>query len=202
MGTTKKLIAACIVAGLTFAAAQTTTKKDHKPAKAEQKAAAEQGPPGPSVEAKRLTQSFLGTYKVTGKIDDQSWAPGGAQGSGTETVRGGPGGYSIISDAKMNFGKMGEMTGHGVMWWDPDKKAYFGLWCDNWAPKCEGTGAGHWDSDKLVFVGDSLMNGQSIKMRQTYSNISSKGHDWKLETGDGKGGWKPAMSLRYDRMSK
>ncbi len=183
------------------ALAQQTTKKDGKAAKTEQKAA-EAGPMKPAPEMVKFSKAFTGKFKVTGKIEDESWAPGGAEGSGTETCRRGPGGFSTISDSNMDFGKMGPFQGHGVMWWDAEKKVYTGIWCDNWANKCDSAGTGNWKGNDLVILGEVDVNGQKIPMRQTYRNITPAGFEWKMEMGDGKGGWKPSMSLKYDRVTK
>jgi hypothetical protein len=194
------------VVALTFAipavVAQQTTKKDGKPAKkmtAAADAAAANSMPKPSPEIQKVLQQMAGRFKVSGKILDESWAPGGDTGTGTELVKKGPGGFTAVSDAQMTFKKMGPMTGHGLMWWDDGKKAYQGMWCDSWGPTCQASGDGKWDGDKLVFEGQMAMGPQNVTMRQTYSNISAKGYDWSMEVSDGKGNWKPEMSLRYDK---
>jgi hypothetical protein len=201
----RKLIALCLLLGFGVSAlnAQQTAKKDGKPAKKVTAAqpAADAGKPKPSPEIQKLAKMFNGRWKVSGKIQDEMWAKGGDEGSGIETVNSGPGGFTAMSDAKMTFKKMGPMTGHGVTWYDESKKAYQGFWCDNWSPTCMPSGEGKWDGDKLVFVGDMMMGPQTIPVRQTYSGISANGFDWSMEAGDGKGNWKPEMSLKYERAS-
>lgn len=183
--------------------AQETKKKDGKAAKTEQKKEQPAGGmqmPKASPELLKAQKYLVGTWKVTGKILDEQWAPGGATGSGMETARKGPGGFSIISDSKMNWGKMGPMQGHGVTSWDDQKKAFTGIWCDNWAAKCESMGDGKWEGDSLVFNVDMDMgNGQKVPTRMTANNFTDKGYDWKMEVSDGKGGWKPEMTLRYEK---
>ena len=195
-----------VVLGLVMAVgvsclAQTTTKKDGKAAKTEEKKAAQPPMPKPSPEIVRAEKSLGGTWKLTGKILDEQWAPGGATGTGTETVRKGPGGFSIISDSRMNWTKLGPMQGHGVLSWDDQKKAFMGLWCDNWAPKCESMGEGKWEGANLVFTGDMDMGPAKVPTRMTYSNITANSYDWKMESGDGKGNWKPEMTLKYEKAS-
>ena len=182
--------------------AQQTTKKDGKAAKTEQKKeqAAAMPIPKPSPEIEKLAKTMVGTWKVSGKILDEHWAPGGATGSGTEIVRRGPGGFSVISDSKMTWQKLGPMQGHGVCSWDPGKKALTGLWCDNWAPMCESMGEGKWEGDNLVYNADMDMgNGQKVPTRMTYNNFTPNGFDWKMEISDGKGGWNPEMTLKYEK---
>jgi hypothetical protein len=181
--------------------AQQTTKKDGKPAKKVSAASqtANANMPKPSPEIQKLIQDFTGHFKVSGKILDENWAPGGDEGTGTEIVKKGPGGFTAVSDAQMTFKKMGPMAGHGVLWWDDGKKAYAGIWCDSWGPTCQPSGDGKWEGDKLVFNGEMMMGPAPMKIRQTYSNFSAKGYDWSMEVGDEKGNWKPEMSLRYER---
>ncbi len=183
---------------------QTKTNPDHSAAtmpSGTQASSDQQGPAAakPAPEMKRLTQTFLGRWKVTGKILDEQWAPGGAEGAGFERTRRGPNGFSLISDSTMDFGKMGPFAGHGVLFWDANQKAYTGFWCDSWAPTCESVGKGTWEGPNLVFTGEMQMGPAKIPMRQTYSNITKQGHDYLLEAGDGKGGWKKEMSLKYER---
>lgn len=195
------VLAMALAIGITGLAQQTKTK-DGKSAKTEQKKeqpAAGMQMPKSSPELIRAQKALVGTWKVTGKILDEQWAPGGATGSGTETVRKGPGGFSIISDSKMTWGKMGPMQGHGVLSWDDPKKAFTGLWCDNWAARCEPMGEGKWEGNNLVFNSEMDMgNGQKVPTRMTYTNITPNGCDWNMEVSDGKGGWKPEMTLRYE----
>jgi hypothetical protein len=180
--------------------AQQTTKKDGKPAKKVTAAQpAEANMPKPSPEVEKAIKQLTGKYKVTGKILDESWVKGGDEGSGTETGRKGPGGFSVISDAQMKFKKMGPMTGHGLLWWDDSKKAFQSLWCDSWGPTCQPGGEGKWDGDKLVFQGEMMMGPVPMQVRQAYSNFSANGFDWTMDAGDGKGNWKPQMALKYEK---
>jgi hypothetical protein len=195
----------CVVLGIVMAVgvsclAQQTTKQEDNSAKTEQKKQAQGAPPPmkPASEMAKMMKMMVGHWNVTGKIEDEQWAPGGAEGTGTEMIRKGPGGFSVISDGKMDFGKMGPFAGHGVWWWDAGKKAIAGTWCDNWGPACQPAGEGKWEGENLVFTGDmDSGSGTKIPMRLTYSNFSANGFDWKMEIGNGKGGWKPEMSLKY-----
>ncbi len=183
--------------------AQTTKKTDHKAPEKKTEAPNVGSPmPGPSPEIQKLTKLFVGKWKTSGKILDENWAPGGASGTGMDTVRSGPAGFTIITDSKMDFGKMGPFAGHGVIFWDAAKAAYSGYWCDSWNPICDSIGLGKWQGDKLVFEGEMQAGPQKMPFRQTYSNFTANGYDWLMESGDGKGNWKPAMQLKYERASK
>jgi len=198
------LLFALAAIGLTAVYGQEVGKNQTKPAKKAAAAEATPAPPmpKPSPEMQKLGKLFNGRWNVTGKIQDEMWAKGGDEGSGTEITKSGPGGFTSISDAKMSFKKIGPMIGHGVVWYDESKKAFQGIWCDNGAPTCMPSGDGKWDGDKLVFVGEMPMGAQTIPMRQTYSNFTDNGFEWSMEAGDGKGNWKPEMSLKYQRAAE
>lgn len=202
----KTLALAALLLSLPLCAQTTKRTNGQRPEKKQAAASAQDtrpadaaGPQQPSPEIKRLSDALIGRWRVSGKILDQQWAPGGAEGSGTDIVRRGPNGFSVISDSQMDFGKMGPLTGHGVMFWDPKRQGYSGFWCDSWTPICDSTGIGKWEGDKLVFNGEMEVEGQTVPLRQTYSNFTKSSFDWYMESGDGKGGWKPAMSLKYTR---
>ncbi|HEU5400190.1 MAG TPA: DUF1579 family protein [Terriglobales bacterium] len=184
---------------LTAVYGQETAKKVTKPKKAAVTQAATPPTPKPSPEMQKLAKLFHGKWNATGKIHDEMWVKGGDEGSGTEITKSGPGGFTSISDAKMNFKKSGAMVGHGVLWYDDSKKSFQGLWCDNGGPTCSPMGDGKWDGDKLVFLGEMPMGPKPVPVRQTYSNFSDDGFDWSMEVRDGQGNWKPEMSVSYRR---
>lgn len=202
----RKLVLLCTLAvfALTIVYAQEPAKNSTKPKKtaASTPAAATPAMPKPSPEMQKLTKLFNGRWNVTGKIQDEMWAKGGDEGSGTEINKSGPGGFTYISDAKMKFKKIGPMIGHGVVWYDESKKAFQGIWCDNGGPTCMHSGEGKWDGDKLVFLGEMPMGPQTVPVRQTYSNFTDNGFEWSMESGDGQGNWKPEMSLKYQRAAE
>ena len=186
---------AVLLLSLGLASAQQDTKPE-KTAAAQTGQSAEM--PNPSPEIQKLAKLFLGEFDVEGKILDENWAPGGDEGSGTETVKAGPGDFSVISDAQMKWSKLGPMTGHGVIWWNDAKKAYLALWCDSWG-SCESAGEGKWSGEALVFEGPMMMGPQQVTVRQTYKGFSDKGYFWTMEASYGEGKWVPEMSLRYTR---
>jgi hypothetical protein len=198
----RKIVVLILLAAFAVATvyAQEATKNPTKP---KDTTAAQESPAPPmlkpSPEIEKLGKLFNGRWNVSGNIQDEMWVKGGDEGSGVEVTRSGPGGFTCISDSKMNFKKFGPMLGHGVIWYDESKKAFQGIWCDNGGPTCMSPGDGKWDGDKLVFLGEMPMGAQTIPMRQTYKNLTENSFEWFMETGDGQGNWKPEMSLKYRR---
>jgi hypothetical protein len=182
----------------TLVFSQTTKSKDHKPAEKKTAApAAAQAPPKPAPEQAKLMKAFGGSWTVSGSTEASPAGPA-EKASGTETSKSGPGGFSVVTDANMKFERMGPFKGHGVMYWDPEEKHYTGTWCDNLGP-CATQGTGSWEGDKLVFNSEMKMNGQSAKMRQTYSDITPDSYKFMIEMGDPSGNLQPWMTLNYKR---
>ena len=182
----------------TLVFSQTTKSKDHKPAeKKDAAAAAAQAPQKPAPEQVKLMKTFGGSWTVSGKTEAGPAGPAESA-SGTETSRKGPGGFSVVTDAKMKFERMGPFAGHGVMYWDPEEKHYTGTWCDNLGP-CATQGTGTWEGDNLVFNSEMKMGGQTAKMRQTYSKITADSYQFEIEMGDPSGNMQPWMTLNYKR---
>jgi hypothetical protein len=188
-----------LFAASTLAFSQTTKSEDHKPAekKSAAPAADQQGMPKPAPEAERLAKTFGGSWTVSGSTEAGPAGPA-EKASGTEACRPGPGKFSQICDAKMKFERMGPFNGHGIMYWDAENKNYTGTWCDNLGP-CSSQGIGNWEGDNLVFNSEVKMNGQTSKMRQTYSDITPNSYKFLIEMGEPSGELKPWMTLNYKR---
>ena len=195
----KPRLVVLLLAASTLALSQETKSQDHKPAdkKAAAPAAEQQAMPKPAPEAERLSKSFGGSWTVSGKTEESPAGPAETA-NGTERCKDGPGHFSVICDANMKFSRMGPFTGHGVMYWDPENKNYTGTWCDNLGP-CAPQGTGNWEGDKLVLNGEMKMNGQTSKMRQTYSDITPNSYTFLMEMSDQSGELKPWMTLKYKR---
>jgi hypothetical protein len=195
----KLRLLALLLLSSTLAFSQTTESKDHKAAEKKDAAPAadQQAMPKPAPEAERLAKAFGGNWTVVGSTEASPAGPA-EKASGTESCHPGPGNFSEICDAKMKFERMGPFTGHGIMYWDPENKNYTGVWCDNLGP-CASQGTGTWDGDKLVLNGEMKMNGQTAKMRQTYSDITPTSYTFLMEMSDPSGELKPWMTLHYKR---
>lgn len=186
-----------LLSASTLVFSQTSKVTDHKPAEKKSEAAAPQGMPKPAPEAEKLAKAFNGSWTVSGSTEAGPMGPA-EKANGTESCKAGPGGFSVICDANMKFERMGASKGHGVLYWDAENKNYTGLWCDNFGP-CATQGIGSWEGDKLVLNSDVKMNGQTSKMRLTYSDITPSSYKFLIEMGDPSGELKPWMTLNYKR---
>ncbi len=122
------MLAPVLVAGLCVAVAQNAQKKAPKakqPAKAAEQAPAgmEEMMPKPAPEMERLIKMLSGTWRAAEKHEAMAGMPAGTS-KGTAVFRPGPGKLSLVEDYTANMPGMGAFTGLGLVWWDPDKKAY------------------------------------------------------------------------------
>lgn len=190
-------IAFIALLGCGLCVAQQTKETDGK--KAEEKTAQSWTPPSPSPEIKKLSQALSGYWSGAGTEEDSPFSPGGDSATGTNAIRPGPGGMSVIATLRLKFKKMGAFSGMAVLYWDAKDNAYKGTWCDSASPTCVPAGTGRWDGDKLVFDGEADMNGTKMKTRETYSDITRTGFTWTMDMAEPGGQLKRAMTFKYKR---
>src|SRR5207237_9401833 len=68
----------------------------------------------------RSIKMFAGTWTASQKIEPSEFMPGGS-GTGTDTVKAGPGGNSLLSDYRSKSA-MGSFSGHGIIYWEPKRQ--------------------------------------------------------------------------------
>jgi len=201
-----KKIAMCLVLGLCAAAAaqdkpKSSGKDMAKPM--EKKTGGEGGHmamPKPSPEMQKLSKMVVGTWSTAEKHEPSPWAPKGATAKGTAVFKNGPGGLSVVQDYKSSSA-MGSFVGHGVLWWDAKAGGYKGVWCDSMTPVgCEpGKGAAKWDGNNLVGTDETEMMGQTMAMKQTWSDITPNSFTFTIDGGPPGGEMKRMMTIKYTR---
>lgn len=171
-----------------------SAKSEAKPA-----AAAAEMMPKPSPEMEKLSKWLVGTWKTDEKHEPSEWMPQGGTGKGTETVRPGPGGLSVIADYKSQ-GAMGSFVGHGLTWWDTKEKAYKSLWCDSMSPAgCEMSGTGRWQGKDLVFTSTGEFNGKKVRTKMFYTDITTTSFTFAMDMAVGGGPSKRTMTIKYNK---
>jgi len=154
--------------------------------------------PSPEMEKAKW---MVGVWRATEKHQAMEMMPAGGS-TGTDVVKLGPGGLSIVSDYRSK-GDMGPFVGHGVLWWDDKQKAYKGIWCDSMSPSgCETDSTGRWEGDKLVFTVHGEMMGKRVETKETYTDIKPGSFTLNFETSTDGGPMKPAMSIHFVRGAK
>lgn len=135
----------------------------------------------PSPEMQKIIKTFRGVWSTSEKHEPSPMMPSGGAGKGQARFLPGPGGLSLIENYTSQAGS-GRFVGHGITWWDPDKKAYLGVWCDNTSPNgCEAGGTMKWQDNNLVGAMETSMTGQKVKLVETYSNITPASFTYTMD---------------------
>ncbi len=193
-----RLPLAILIIALATSAFGQSSRRHHKP-----KAA----PPQPSMpsakqseEMKKLTDTFAGMWKTTATIEKNAMFPLSGTSEGRSDIRSGPAGNSLIERSR-SHGVMGVFAGLGVFWWDSKLAAYKGLWCDSLAPDgCDDLGAGKWEGNNLVFTAKIVMNGNTMMMRNSYTNITTDSYTYTMEAAMGDAPMAKMMAIQYERV--
>lgn len=198
----KTMMLAMLLAVAISASAQTGSKKktaakESKPA-APAAAAAPQGMPAPAPEMQKLTKMFVGRWKTEEDHKPSEWMPKGGKGKGSENVKAGPGGMSLITEYNSK-GDVGEFVGYGIWAWSPEKKVIESAWSDNMTPGVMWM-TGNWKGNDLVFTGSMMMNGKKVSMKQTLTDITDNSHTFHMYMGDA-GKEKHMLTIKYTRSS-
>lgn len=156
-----------------------------KPA-ATKKPTAPAGPamPKPAPEMKEL-RALVGSWTTDEKYDPSPMMASGGTGSGTTTVRLSPGGFSVLLDIRSKSA-MGAFSGHGVMAWDPNAKAYKFAWVDSMTPGMV-VETGHKEGESLVFTGEAYMEGKKMAVKDVMSDFTPTSYTLTSYMNDGSG---------------
>jgi hypothetical protein len=77
---------------------------------------------------------------------------------------------------------MGRYSSTRIIYWDRQADRYHAFYCDSLQPSgCGEAGSGTWKGQDLVFESTSEGPGGPIKLRQCFSEISSKSFTFSLD---------------------
>src|SRR5262249_24864239 len=97
--------------------------------------------------------------------------------------------------SKMSNGM--SFTGHGVLTWDPNEKAYKMVWADSMTPGVMTT-TGHKEGDNMVFAGEMNMMGKKITTKDVISDRTPTSYTLTSFYNDGSGE-KKAMTIKFTK---
>jgi hypothetical protein len=124
-------------------------------------------------EVQRLSDTLVGEWKTTEKFEANEFLKSEAAGSGTFSIRKGPGGNSLILDYTSQS-SMGPYSSSRIIYWDGHEGHYRAFYCDSLQPiGCGEAGTGRWEGKDLVFESTTQGPGGPIQMKQRFSDISS-----------------------------
>ena len=140
--------------------------------------------PKPAPEMKELRE-LIGTWNTNETFEASPMMPNGGSASGVNTVRLGPGGFSVLMEQRSKS-SMGPFAGHGVMTWDPNEKGYKFYWTDSMGPGVV-VETGHKEGDNLVFKGETPMMGKKIALKEVISDRTPTSYTYTSYMNDGSG---------------
>jgi hypothetical protein len=158
--------------------------------------------PKAAPEMEKLRRLYMGmgfstAWQVEETYVQSAMMPNGGTGRGTDMVRLGPGGLSVINDYRSQ-GAGGNFSGHGVISWNPEKGQFEGIWVDNTRPGASMP-TGKWDGENLVLTSMQDVMGQKMLLRETYKDITPESFTVVFDLGPVKGELKPFMTFKYSR---
>jgi len=139
----------------------------------------------PSPEMQRLFNTFLGTWRITEKIEPSEAMPNGGAAEGTEVYRAGPGGVSIIEEIHLKE-STGEISGLGIGWWDEKAHGYKALWCDSQNPNgcILMAHLAKWEGDQFILRDEFEKNGKKFNFKEVFSEITPASFTQTLYQGE------------------
>ncbi len=151
--------------------------------------------PKPAPEMKEL-RDMIGTWSSDETYEPSPWMPSGGTGTGTNTARSGPGGFTVLMEQRSKSA-MGPFSGHGVLTWDPNAKAYKFVWGDSMTPGVM-IETGRKEGDSLVFTGETMMMGKKISVKDVIADRTPSSYSLTSFMNDGSGE-KKMMTIKFTK---
>ncbi len=149
--------------------------------------------PRPAPEMEKLSKMFVGFWSTSEKHEPWKIAPKGGTGKGSDTVRHGPGGMSLISDYK-STDPMGKFIAHGIIWWDAKEQGYKGVECQNRSPVgCEVGSIWKWEGNDLVSHEEGL--------KEAFTDITPTSHTFYMDASTDHGTMSRVMTIHYSKIA-
>ncbi len=154
-------------------------------------------PPQRTAEHDKLN-FMVGEWKTREVHAPSPWMPQGGTGEGRATSRWGVGNMVLISDyaskASSGFG----FEGHGLMTYDPNRKAYVSHWIDSMAPIGQES-VGRFEEKDLILQSQCETPEGKMKMRMVAHPVSANEYTFTLDSEQG-GKWATMMTITYVRV--
>ena len=153
--------------------------------------------PKPAPEMEKLLKMWTGDWTTVEIFEPSDEMPKGRQDKGSETMRPGPGGLSLIGDYESH----GAPFGHMVVTWLPKEKVYKSYWTDSSGPGV-AVATGTWQGEKLVFTSIDESSDKKILYRGTYSDITPTSFIDTLESGPVGSPLKRILTVKYAKQAE
>ena len=166
------------------------------------------GTPQSSPEIQSLIKALAGKWSVSVKFESNSAMPDGAEGTGEETWRAGPGGFTLLDEEHLPTPE-GEIFLLGIIWWDDKTKSFHGMECNNQLPyTCDLKGALNditikWDGKELTIDElETSPDGKKTMWHEVWSDITSTSFTQTGDTGAPGGPFKRFSTIHGNKLAE
>lgn len=139
----------------------------------------------PSQQMKELTKALSGEWTLNVKLGP-TVSPNGSESTGSESWHAASGGFTLLEEEHVRFGKQ-DVLMTAIVWWDPQTKSFHGMECQNVLPYvCDVKGSlnditMNWDGKQLVIDENEVHGGKKSKWHEVWSDITATSF---TQTGD------------------
>jgi hypothetical protein len=168
-----------------------------------------QGSKGPTTQPfaalQSLTKALSGRWSVSVKFEPNPEMPNGFAGTGEETWRAGPGGYTVLDEERMPT-PAGDVFLLGIIWWDGKTKNLQGMECNNRLPyTCDLKGALNdvtmsWDGRQFTINEWETHGGKKTLWHEVWSDITPTSFTQTGDVEEPGGATKRYFTMRANRV--
>ena len=154
--------------------------------------------PQPAPEMQKLANLISGSWTTNEQFPPTTQFPNATNGRGTNVIRSGPGGFSLISDYH-SVNSAGDFIGHGVITWDPKSQSYTLFWTDSAYPQ-PALYNGKLTGDELILTRETTTpEGQPLQVKQTWSKFTPRAFTFVQESSVAGGPLKREALVEFHR---
>jgi hypothetical protein len=126
----------------------------------------------PAPEIKHLYDVLGGDWDTSEHRERTRFFPNGGERRGKSHVRLGAGGAMLVMEGHSD-GSAGPLSYIIVVWWDKTANLYRYFTCfKDQSSGCEVRGTAHWEGNKFVNDYDETVDGEKLKFRDTFEEIT------------------------------
>jgi hypothetical protein len=148
---------------------------------------AQENAPAASPEMAKLAKALAGDWDTTETMVRNEFFPNGGSRHGRAHVTLTAGGTTLMDEVHSD-GSAGRLDGIVIIWWEKAAGVYRFFVCFNDVESaCKVRGTAHWEGDTFVNDYEEVINGKTIKFRDSFVDITPTSHKLiaAMDTGNG-----------------
>jgi hypothetical protein len=155
----------------------------------------------PTPEIKRLLEAVGGDWDTSEKRERTQFFPNGGERRGRSHVRLAAAGSTLVMEGHSD-GSAGPLSYIIVVWWDKDADHYGFFTCfKDSGSGCKVRGSAKWDGDKFVNDYEEVVDGKTMKFRDTFEDITPNSHSLVFAWVKDDGSTEPVIITKSVRRS-